>query len=191
MHNEGKGVIILNAHTSCWQTAFSALRFLIGKVYIVMRRDRYDIDKHYFEHDNSEPPFEIIDSSGYLGGTLEMASVLQEGHILGLMGDRVFGDNSNTVTVDFLGGPIEIPVAPYRLAAMQGTPIAVMFSHKVSRSQYVVEMPGVIRIPPGIDRSSHAYQPYAEQFIGYLTEHVEKHPFDFHNFFEMWTSETP
>ena len=106
-----------------------------------MRRDRYDIDKHYFEHDNSEPPFEIIDPSGYLGGALEMASVLQEGHILGLMGDRVFGDNSNTITVDFLGGPIEIPVAPYRLAAMQGTPIAIMFSHKVSRSQYLVEMP--------------------------------------------------
>ncbi len=186
LHNEGKGLIILCAHTPCWQIAFWALRFLTGRVYIHMRRSQYDIDKHYFEHDNSEPPFEIIDPSGYLGGALEMASVLQEGHILGLMGDRVFGDNSNTITVDFLGGAIEIPVAAYRLAAMQGTPIAVMFSHKVSRSQYIVEIPGVIRVPPGIDRNSKAYLPYAEQFVGYLTEHVEKHPFDLHNFFDMW-----
>jgi len=184
--NEGKGVIILSAHTACWQIAFSALKFRGGTVYIVMHRDQYDIDKHYFEHDGSKPPFEIIDSADYLGGTLQMASILQEGHVLGLMGDRVFGDDSNTITVDFLGGAIKIPVAPYRLAAMQGTPIAILFSHKVSGSRYRIEMPGIIRIPVGIDRNPHVYLPYAREFIGYLTEYVQKHPFDFHNFFQMW-----
>jgi len=151
-----------------------------------MHRDQYDIDKHYFEHDGSKPPFEIIDSAGYLGGTLQMALILQEGHVLGLMGDRVFGDDSNTITVDFLGGAIKIPVAPYRLAAMQGTPIAILFSHKVGGSRYRVEMPGIIRVPNTINRNAHVYLPYAQEFIGYLTEYVQKHPFDFYNFFQMW-----
>jgi predicted LPLAT superfamily acyltransferase len=186
--NEGKGVIILSAHTACWQIAFSALK-LSGMVYIVMHRAQRDIDKHYFEHDGNKPPFEIIDPSDYLGGTLQMASVLQDGHVVGLMGDRVFGDDNNTITVDFLGDAIEIPVAPYRLAAMQGTPIAILFSHKVNGSRYRIEMPGIIRIPAGINRNPNAYLPYAQEFVGYLTEYVQKHPFDFHNFFQMWKSQ--
>jgi predicted LPLAT superfamily acyltransferase len=184
--NEGKGIIILSAHTACWQIAFSVLDFQDAKVYMLMHRDQEDVDKHYFEHDNRKPPFEIIDPAGYLGGTLQMASVLQDGHVLGLMGDRVFGDDSNTISVDFLGDPIKMPVAPYRLASMQGTPIAILLFHKVCRSKYRIEMPGIIRVPPGINRDSSAYLPYAQEFTKHLTEYVQEHPFDLYNFFQMW-----
>jgi len=184
--NEDKGLIILSAHTACWQIAFSALHFQDARVYMLMHRNLEDVDKHYFEHDNKKPPFEIIDPTGYLGGTLQMASVLQDGHILGLMGDRVFGDDSNTISVDFLGDSIKIPVAPYRLAAMRGTPIAILLFHKVSRSKYRIEMPGIIRIPMSINRDPHAYLPYAQEFTKHLTEYVQKHPFDLYNFFRMW-----
>ena len=184
--NEGNGLLILSAHTGCWQIAFSALEFLESSVHIVMYRNQYDVDKHYFEHGDEKPPFEIIDPAGYLGGTLQMAAVLQDGQIVGLMGDRVFGSDSNTITVDFLGDPIRIPVSPYRLAAMRGTPIAVVFSYKPDHSRYIVEIPGVIRVPAAVDRNPQAYLPYAQQFVGYLTQYVQEHPFDFLNFYQMW-----
>ncbi|TKJ35514.1 MAG: lipid A biosynthesis acyltransferase [Planctomycetes bacterium B3_Pla] len=184
--DEKNGLLILGAHTGCWQIAFSELQFLEGSVHIVIHRDQYDVDKHYFEHKHRKPPFEIIDPAGYLGGTLQMAALLQEGQTVGLMGDRVFGNDSNTVTVDFLGDPIRIPVAPYRLAAMQGTPIAVVFSYRANRSRYITEIPGVIRVPAAVDRNSRTYLPYAQEFIGYLTRYVQKHPFDFLNFYPMW-----
>jgi len=183
---EGKGLLILSAHTGCWQIAFSALQFLESSVHIVMHRNQYDIDKHYFEHTNGKAPFEIIDPAGYLGGTLNMAAVLQQGQILGLMGDRVFGNDSNTITVDFLGDPICIPVTPYRLAAMRGTPIAIVFSYKADHSRYIVEIPGVIRVPAAVERNSQAYLPYTQEFIGCLTQYVQEHPFDFFNFYQMW-----
>jgi predicted LPLAT superfamily acyltransferase len=188
--DEKKGLLILGAHTGCWQIAFSQLQFLEGSVHIVMHRDQYDIDKHYFEHSSGKPPFEIIDPAGYLGGTLQMAAVLQEGCTVGLMGDRVFGDDSNTIAVDFLGEPIRIPVAPYRLAAMRGSPIAVIFSYRANYSQYIAEIPGVIRVPPVVDRNSQTYLPYAQEFIGYLTQYVQEHPFDFFNFYPMWEEST-
>ncbi len=184
--DEKNGLVILGAHAGCWQIAFSGLQFLEGSVHMVMHRDQYDIDKHYFEHNNKEAPFKVIDPAGYLGGTLQMAAVLQEGHTVGLMGDRIFGDESNTVTVDFLGDPIRIPIAPYRLAAMRGTPIAVIFSYEAKRSRHVTEMPGVIRVPAVVDRNPQTYLPYAQEFIGYLTQYVQEHPFDFFNFYPMW-----
>lgn len=186
--DQDKGVIILNAHTGCWQIAFSALHFKNATVHLVMHRNQQDVDKHYFEHDGSKPPFEIIDPVGYLGGTLQMAAILQEGGVLGLMGDRMFGDESNSITVDFLGDPIKVPVAPYRLAAMRGTPIAILFSHRVSKSRYQMEMPAIINVPPTIDRNPDTYVPYAKQFIDHLTQFTEKHPYEFYNFFGMWES---
>jgi predicted LPLAT superfamily acyltransferase len=186
LQNEKNGLLILGAHTGCWQIAFSELQLLEGPVYLVMHRNQYDVDKHYFEHNKKKPPFEIIDPAGYLGGTLKIAAVLQEGRTVGLMGDRIFGNDSNTVTVDFLGDPIRIPIAPYRLAAMRGTPIAVVFSYRADHSRYITEIPGVIRVPAIIDRHSQTYLPYAQEFIGYLTQYVQEHPFDFFNFYPMW-----
>ena len=100
--------------------------------------------------------------------------------------DTITNDDSNTITVDFLGDPIRIPVTPYRLAAMRSTPIAVVFSHKVGHSRYIIEVPGIIRVPTCIDRNPDVYLTYAQEFIGYLTEYVQKHPFGFYNFFQMW-----
>ena len=119
-----------------------------------------------------------------------MVAVLQEGETLGLMGDRVFGDDSNTMTLDFMGSPIKIPVASFRLAAMQGTPIAVLLSYKESRSRYRVELADVIRVPVLVDRNSDAYIPYGRQYLRCLTHFAQNHPFDFYNYYDMWESDS-
>ncbi len=186
--DEGKGLIVISAHTGCWQIAFSALQYLKTKVHLVIHQDQSDIDKHYYEYKGEAPPFNIIDPAGYLGGTLQMVAVLQEGETLGLMGDRVFGNDNNTMMLDFLGGPIKIPVASFRLAAMQGTPIAVLLSYKESRSRYRVELAGVIRVPVLVERNSDAYISYGRQYLRCLTSFVQDHPFDFYNYYDMWES---
>jgi hypothetical protein len=61
----------------------------------------------------------------------------------------------------------------------------------VGRSRYVIEVPGIIRVPTGIDRNPNVYLTYAQEFIGYLTEYVQKHPFGFYNFFQMWKEQLP
>jgi predicted LPLAT superfamily acyltransferase len=183
---ENKGLIIVSAHTGCWQIAFSALSFIPQKVNIVMYRDQMDIDKHYYEYQDQKAPFKVIDPGGYLGGTLEMAASLQEKEIVGMMEDRLFGSDTKTLTVDFLGNPIQIPVTPFRLASMAGTPIAVVFSRKNNRSGYIAEVFDVIRVPSAINRKSDAYEIYGRQYIQCLTRFVEQYPFEFYNFYDMW-----
>jgi len=184
--DQGKGLILLNAHTGCWQIAFSALQFKRARVHIVMHRNPNDIDKHYFEHNSSEPPFEIIDPQGYLGGVLQMAAILQAGDVLGLMGDRIFGDPQNAITLDFLGHPASMPAAPYRLAAMRGSPIAILFSHRTGHCRYRIQMPAVINVPAALERDPQAWLPYAKEFVRHLTEFTKNHPFELYNFFNMW-----
>jgi predicted LPLAT superfamily acyltransferase len=183
---EGRGLIVLNSHVGCWQVAMSAFHYLRTRVSIVIHQQAADIDPRWFHGAGREVPFSIIDPAQPMGGVLQMIAALKENQILGLMGDRVFGNDPNTLPAVFLGAPVHFPVSPYRLASMQGTPIAVVFSHKTGFSSYRIELAHVIRVPAGLGRGNEAYAPYVQQMADALETFVAAHPWQFFNFHDMW-----
>ena len=186
LYEEGNGLIILNSHVGCWQIAMSAFSNFHVPVSIVMHQGAGDIDPRWFQHAGKEGGFSIIDPVETMGGIMQMIGTLQRREILGLMADRVFGNDPNTLEATFLGSPVHFPVSPYRLASMQGTPIAVVFSHKTKFSTYRLRLARVIRVPAGLGRSNKAYAPYLQQFVETLETFVQSHPWDFFNFHDMW-----
>ena len=189
--NEGKGLIILNAHVGCWQVALSLLSNFSVPVSAVIQMHEGDVDRRYYEHRGEAPPFRIINPAGYLGGAVEMVQVLSRGEILGVMGDRVFGDDKNTVGVRFLGGDIQVPITPYRLASVTQAPIAVVFSRKVDYRRYAADLVRVIRPPAGLGRKPAAFVSYAQEFADALEAFVMRHPWQFFNFYDMWYHGNP
>ena len=183
---EDHGLIILNSHVGCWQVAMSAFDYLRLPVSIVMHQGTGDIDPRWFQHAGKEGAFSIIDPVESMGGIMEMIGTLKRNEILGLMADRVFGDDPNTLAAPFLGSPVHFPVSPYRLASMQGTPIAVVFSYKTDSSTYRIQLARIIRVPAGLGRSNQAYLPYLQQFVTSLETFTREHPWDFFNFHDMW-----
>jgi len=183
---EGRGLILLNSHVGCWQVAMSAFSYLRTPVSIVIHQRAADIDPRWFHSGGREVPFSIIDPSQPMGGILQMIGALKQNQILGLMADRVFGDDPNTLEAAFLGEPVHFPVSPYRLASMQGTPIAVVFSYKTGFSTYRIELARVIRVPVDLGRSNATYAPYLQQFADALEGFASSHPWQFLNFHDMW-----
>lgn len=188
---EGKGLIIVNAHVGCWQVALSLLRHFNVPVSAVMQMHEGDVDRRYYEHSGDQPPFRVIDPEAFLGGILEMAQVLQRGEILGVMGDRVFGADKNTVGVQFLGEEIHVPITPYRLSSVTRAPIVVILSRKESYRRYSAEVACVIRPPSGLGRKPAAYTAYAQAFADTLDAYAQAHPWQFFNFYDMWYHRTP
>lgn len=186
---EGRGLILLTAHVGCWQIAMSSLSALDARVNLLIHRDEGDLDRHFFEHGGKEQPYRIIDPAGYLGGTLEMLQVLKNGELLSIMGDRTMGGAGSTVSVDFLGSPVEIPFSPYRLSAATGAPVAVIFPYRNSSGGYVLKVAGIIRVPENLGRSANAYRPYAQEFVAALELFVAEQPYQFFNFYDMWKSQ--
>ena len=184
--NEGRGLIILNSHVGCWQVAMSAFHHCGRPVSIVMHQGAADIDPRWFHGAGEDTPFSIIDPAQPLGGVLQMIAALKANHVLALMADRVFGSDPNTLQAAFLGAPVHFPVSPYRLASMQGTPIAVVYSYKTGFSSCRVELTRIIRVPAGLGRSNAAYASYLQQFIETLEASVASHPWQFFNFHDMW-----
>jgi predicted LPLAT superfamily acyltransferase len=182
----GQGLLILTAHVGCWQAAMSALHFLEKPVSLLLHHEAGDVDLQYFEHQGGPPPFRIIDPLGYLGGVLEMMEVLKKGEVLCIMGDRVLGQEKNTVLVHFLGDEVRLPVSAFKLAGATGVPIPVLFSYKSGPDSYRLFLDRVIRVPKGIGKKVEDFQPYAEQFAGALEAYVEKFPYQFYNFYDLW-----
>ena len=146
---------------------------------------------HLDQREQAVPPFRcrFIDPAGYLGGTLEMLQVLKAAEVLCIMGDRVMGGDGSNVSVDFLGGAISVPFSPYKLASATAAPIAVIFPYKSGHDSYALHVARVIRVPENLGRLPSAFLPFAQQYIQALEEFVQAHPFQFFNFFDMWSPE--
>jgi predicted LPLAT superfamily acyltransferase len=185
---EGRGLILLTAHVGCWQLAMSSLSALDTRVNLLIHREEGDLDRHFFEHDGGEPPYRIVDPTGYLGGTLEMLQILKNGELLCIMGDRTMGGEKSTVSVNFLGDPVELPFSPYKLASATGAPIAVIFPYRTGTGGYALQLARTIRVTENLGRPVNAYRPFAQEFVKALEQFVAEHPYQFFNFYDMWAS---
>jgi predicted LPLAT superfamily acyltransferase len=183
---EGRGLVLVTAHVGCWQLAMSSLSVLDTPVNLLMHREAGDLDRQFFEHKGRKAPYGIIDPAGFLGGALEMLQVLKHGEVLCIMGDRVMGGEGGTISVDFLGQPVELPFSPYKLASATGAPVAVIFPHRAEDGGYALQVARVIRVPEQLGRKGSAYRPYAGEFAAALEQFVADHPYQFFNFFNMW-----
>ena len=186
---EGRGLILVTAHAGCWQFAMENLRLLETPVSLLLLREEGDVDLHIFEHRGDDAAFRIIDPAGPLGGALEMLQVLKHGEVLCIMGDRAMGGDRSTVEVEFLGGRVRVPVMPYQLASATGAPVVVIFPYNSGPGSYSLQVEKVIRVPEELGRDPEAYRLHAEAFIRALEGFVEDRPYQFFNFFDMWSRE--
>ena len=187
----GRGLILMTAHVGCWQVAMAALDDLETPVHLLMKREPGDVDRLYFEHGSGERPIHIIDPEGEFGGALEMIAVLKRGEVLSVMGDRLLGSDRNGVAVDFLGAPVTFPFSAYKLASATGAPIAVLLSRKVGPAAYALELAREISVPPGLGRGGEGFRPYAAELAAGLEAFARDNPYQFFNFFDMWSAPPP
>lgn len=183
---EGRGLILLTAHVGCWQVAMATLGVLRTPVSLVVHREEGDVDRHFFEHRGGGAPYRMIDPDGDLGGVLEMLEVLKRGEVLCIMGDRSMGGGRNTVSAGFLGGGVQFPFTPYKLASATGAPVAVIFPYKSGPRSYALQVSEVIRVPENLGRGPDAYRPYAERFARALEGFTGERPYQYFNFFDVW-----
>jgi predicted LPLAT superfamily acyltransferase len=179
------GMILVNAHVGGWQVALPTLAHLRKPAALVM----LPTDRHRFPLDPETT--RIIDPRTGLAAILEMMQALRNGEVLCLMGDRVFGDDPHALWLPFLGAPAEFPVAAYRLASATGVPVVLLLTRKRDFRTYEVQAAEVCTLPPGLGREAAAYAPWAGIFVAALERFVQEHPWDYFNFFDVWSPRPP
>lgn len=180
---DGKGVVILLAHVGNWQTCLVRLKALDVEVYALMEFDRERVSKHFFEL-RGEEPFNIIDVHGFLGGMIEATAALQRGDLVLMMADRLHQGRSETV--NFLGGKVRLPIGAYHLAATAGSPVVVLFAAKTGRKSYSLAIWDIFYPGQSGMEKKEALALGAQRFSTALEKYVERYPYQWYNFFDIW-----
>jgi len=176
-----RGFIMLHAHVGSWQIGMSTTGDFGKPVWLVLIPERRTLE--LVETDKVG----LIEPRDGVGSVMLMTQALLRGEIVAMMGDRAFGDRRNRVQANFLGAPIHLPVTPYRLASASGMPVAVMLSATIAERSYEMRLVRVIDVPPKLGRNPRDYAPYAQQFADCLEQYVLKHPWQYFNFFDLWS----
>lgn len=181
--DSGTGAVVVLAHVGTWQTAMAHLAGLNTKIHAIMAHNEEAVTKHFYEMGRSRS-FQIIDAQGFMGGMIEAAAVLARGELVLIMGDRAEG--GQTMPTQFLGSPVNLPVAAYNLAAVTNTPIIIAFSAKTGTTSHTLKIWDIIH-PHFADREKKAeLSRCVSRFSTALQEYVEQYPHQWGNFFDIW-----
>lgn len=118
---------------------------------------------------------------------LKVRGLLDEGGIVGMLGDRTPGGEP-TEAVQFLGAPARFPLGPMRLAALLQRQVILMVGVFCGGNRYrvVFEEIADFSVVTRGERES-AVQEAVVRYAGRLESYCRAYPYNWFNFFDFWT----
>ena len=185
---EGKGVFLMGAHVGSFEVIRAIGRAQPGlHVAMVMYEENARKINAALSAISPRATQDII-PLGTLDAMLRVRDALDGGSLVGILGDRGLASESTT-TVPLLGDPAQLPVGPWRMAAMLRRPVLLMAGLYEGGNRYR------IRFMPLADFSevTAAERSAAiENAIGVYARAIEAlcraAPYNWFNFFDVWAS---
>ena len=115
-----------------------------------------------------------------------MNNALDQGAIISMPGDRMFG-SSKSISCDFFGNKAEFPLGPYLLAATKDVPIVSIFVMKESIYKYRIYLREVcIHEELATCGAKQKATMLAKDFVRHLEDIVRKYPNQWFNYYDFW-----
>jgi len=123
---------------------------------------------------------------GKLDSMLKIQETLDHGECIGMLADRTIS-GEKMITCDFLGGKMEFPLGPFRLAATLRRPIILMLGLYQGGNRYEVyaEHLGDLQ---HVDRAGRdaAIAEVIQHYATRLEYYCRAHPYNWFNFYDVW-----
>jgi predicted LPLAT superfamily acyltransferase len=182
----GRGAFLMGAHMGSFEVARAIGRQQPGlKVAMVMYEENARKLNAALAAINPAAVQAII-PLGQIDSMLRVQACLDEGMVLGVLGDRTLGGDP-TMRVPFLGADAEFPLGPMRLAAMLKRPVLFMSGLYLGGNRYAVHFERLADFSdlerPGRDA---AVRTAVEAYAVCLERHCRAAPYNWFNFFDFW-----
>jgi len=186
-----RGAVVVGAHLG----SFDALRALAendGRVVNVLMYTRHaERINGLFRQLSPNAQLRVIQVEPETMSTvLKIRACIARGELVAMLGDRVEpADRGRTTTVSFLGGPIEIPTAPYLLACLLDCPLFFMVALRERDGRYRV-LAEVLAESVEVGRADREKRiaELALAYAGRLEHHTLRSPYQWFNFFDPWSA---
>jgi predicted LPLAT superfamily acyltransferase len=182
----GRGAFLMGAHMGSFEVVRAIGRRQPGlRVAMVMYEENARKLNAALAAINPAAVQEII-PLGQLDSMLRVQACLDEGMVLGVLGDRTLGGDP-TVRIPFLGADAEFPVGPMRLAAMLKRPVLFMSGLYLGGNRYAIHFEQLADFSD-VERSGRdaAIQSAVVAYAACLERHCRAAPYNWFNFFDFW-----
>jgi predicted LPLAT superfamily acyltransferase len=191
--DHGRGVLLLGGHLGSFEVlrAFADRRPHLPVRLLLDRAQTPALTRALFAL-NPAVSASVIDVGG---AAADIALALQDAAarqaLIGLLADRARTDEA-VVTVEFLGAPAALPIAPYRIAAALGIPVVLGFGLYRGGNRYEIYFESFadrIRIPRKGRAAAAAV--WAQRYADRLAYYARLDPYNWYNFYDFWQSPAP
>lgn len=186
----GQGCMLLGSHLGSFEAmralAISQQRFPLK---ILMYRNQNRLLTELLDLLNCDVANSVIP----LGGPetlFKVQEALQEGALVGVLGDRV-AESDKTVVCDFLGQPAHFPSGPMLMAATFKVPVILCFALYRGGNRYEIHFE-LLSECVRIDRLKREQQ--LQEWIGRYVNRLEYFtrlaPYNWFNFYDFWNEQS-
>jgi predicted LPLAT superfamily acyltransferase len=183
---EGKGCLLLGAHLGSFEVIHALSRkHHHPRTSMVMYEENARKINSVLNSINPEHNPPVI-PLGRIDSMLKIQEALQRGEYIGMLADRTISGNK-LMRVDFLGGQIDLPITPFRLAAILGCPVVLMVGLYQGGNRYNVHFEHLI-YPGQVAQLGRdmAIKQTAQQFAARLEHYCRHAPYNWFNFYDIW-----
>jgi len=183
---QGRGAFLIGAHFGSFEVLRALARENLGlNVTMVMYEDNARKLNSALAAVNPAARLEII-PLGRADSMLRIRQRLQEGAIVGMLGDRTVGSDA-TMQVSFLGDSIALPDGPFRIAAMLQRPVIFMAGMYRGGNRYRIHFELVTDFSgTSAAERNPAIRKGIEKFAATLERHCLEEPYNWFNFHDVW-----
>jgi len=182
----GGGVFLMGAHVGSFEVVRTIGRRKSGfEVAVAMYEDNARKLNAILAAATIRDPPEII-AVGHLDSMLRIRKRLEQGMLVGVLADRLFGDE-RSLPVSFLGATARLPVNPMRVAAILERRVIFMLGLYRGGNRYhvVFEPLADFSATPAHARAA-AIEAAITRYAALLERHCRRDPYNWFNFFDFW-----
>jgi predicted LPLAT superfamily acyltransferase len=183
---DGQGVFLLGAHMGSFEVLRAIGRKQPGlRVVMVMYEENARKINAALGAINPNALQDII-GLGHVDSMIQVHELLAQGTVVGMLGDRSLG-NDETRAVDFLGAPAELPLGPFRMAAIMKRPVLFMTGLYRGGNRYDIHFEALADFSAVAPRGrTLAVQEAMRRYAELMEQHCHSAPYNWFNFFDFW-----
>jgi len=183
---EGQGVFLIGAHMGSFEIIRAlGRRHTRLKVAMAMYEDNARKINQMLSAINPSAQQDVI-ALGHVDSMLKINQYLDAGTFVGMLADRTLNGDA-TRPVALLGAHANMPMGPFRMAAILRRPVIFMSGLYLGGNRYEIHFEPLADFSdtPKHARQAHIYQAM-ECYAQLLEKHCRRAPYNWFNFFNFW-----
>lgn len=183
---KGGGAILLGAHVG----SFEVMRCLAIcharlPLKIMMYHDHNAMITRVLDELNPEVARSVINLAD-ANALLHAKEALEEGAVIGMLGDRVLPDEKK-ISCTLFGSPVELPEGPVILSLLLGVPVFVFFGLYAGANRYIVSIE-LLYAGDKVARGERegVLKDVMQKYVATIEDKLRQYPYNWFNFYDYW-----